>query len=51
VASLYDPVALGLQVAKVSGDEALCFCPYHNDAHRSAAFNMKSGLFFFVMVV
>jgi DNA primase len=40
-----DPEELGLQVFGYSGDEALVKCPYHDDHHPSARFNVKTGLF------
>lgn len=41
----FDPTSLGLDVRKVSGDEAYCVCPYHDDHSPSASFNMESGKF------
>lgn len=40
-----DPISLGLTVTSISGDEARCLCPFHDDAHPSASFNMEKGLF------
>lgn len=41
----YDPYALGLQVTSITGFEAHCLCPYHNDSHPSAEFNIQKGVF------
>jgi hypothetical protein len=41
-----DPTALGLDVSRISGEEAYCVCPFHNDHTPSASFNVRSGLFF-----
>jgi DNA primase len=43
---VYDPSLLGLQVARVMGDELQVFCPYHFDNHPSASYNMMKGLFY-----
>lgn len=43
---MIDPIALGLQVHGRSGNEASVICPYHDDNHASASFNMDKGLFF-----
>lgn len=40
-----DPYVLGLDVINVKGDECLVLCPYHNDRHPSASFNVRKGLF------
>lgn len=42
----YDPKLIGLTTVRQSGDEALCLCPYHDDRHPSASFNVRKGLFF-----
>lgn len=42
---LIDPRALGLAVTKISGTEAQCLCPFHNDHSPSSSFNMETGLF------
>lgn len=42
---VYDPRAIGLDVASMSGQEAMCLCPFHNDHKPSASFNVKTGLF------
>lgn len=39
----YSPTDLGLKVSAISGNEAICLCPYHNDTKPSASFNMLSG--------
>lgn len=41
-----DPKALGLEIFRVSGDEVMCRCPFHDDRHPSASFNVSTGLFF-----
>jgi hypothetical protein len=46
VEEVVDPIALGLEVSKMSGDEALVLCPFHDDKNPSASFNVKKGLFF-----
>lgn len=43
--SYYDPRALGLNVAKISGTEAYVLCPYHNDHTPSASFSLAKGVF------
>jgi len=43
---IYDPTLLGLQVAKVMGEELLVFCPYHYDGNPSAEYNVEKGLFY-----
>lgn len=44
--SVYDPTALGLQIAKKVGkEEVQVFCPYHHDSHPSASYNLLKGLF------
>ncbi len=40
----YDPRALGLNVAKISGTEAYVICPYHNDHAPSASFSLTKGV-------
>lgn len=43
----YDPKSLGLEVAGYSSDnEVTVHCPFHNDSHASASFNIETGLFF-----
>lgn len=43
----YDPVALGLEVIRpLSANEFSVRCPYHNDTHPSAEFNVAKGLFY-----
>ena len=39
----YNPIDLGLIVKSISGNEAICICPSHNDTNPSASFNMVSG--------
>lgn len=41
----YDPRELGLEVFAISGNEVTCLCPFHDDKHPSASFNVVSGLF------
>jgi DNA primase len=41
----YDPNALGLEFTRLSGTEAYCICPFHNDHSPSASFNVVTGLF------
>lgn len=45
-AKVFDPTALGLDVGRISGNEAYCVCPYHNDHKPSASFNIITGKFF-----
>lgn len=45
VALYYDPRAMGLEVGEIMGSEATVLCPFHDDHHPSATFNMTSGLF------
>lgn len=42
---VYDPRAIGLDVRNKTGDEVIVICPYHNDHHASAEFNVRTGLF------
>lgn len=42
---VYDPIALGLDVTKISNGEAYCLCPFHGDHKPSASFNVTTGLF------
>lgn len=42
---VFDPLALGLEIAGKSGDELIVFCPYHNDTKPSAEYNVQKGLF------
>ena len=42
----YDPASLGLDVVKMTGEEALVFCPYHGDNNASAEYNIPLGLFY-----
>lgn len=42
---MIDPQALGLEVFKVTGDEVLVLCPFHDDSKPSASFNVEKGLF------
>lgn len=42
---MIDPYALGLTVTGISGNEAYCLCPFHDDHSRSASFNMDNGKF------
>lgn len=44
-AKVYDPKQIGFTSFKLTGFEAIVKCPFHNDQHPSAAFNMSSGLF------
>lgn len=43
---VYDPELLGLQVAKLMGDEVLVYCPFHNDKKPSAEYHLTKGLFY-----
>lgn len=43
---VFDPMAIGLRISKMMGVEALVYCPYHDDAHPSAEFNVQTGLFY-----
>ena len=44
---IYDPEALGLTVHRESGLwEVIVNCPFHDDSHPSASFNMLKGIFF-----
>jgi len=40
---IINPIALGLEVARMSGYEAHCVCPFHDDHSPSASFNVKKG--------
>lgn len=42
---VFNPYSLGLDVRNHSGNEVLVLCPYHNDKHASAEFNVTTGLF------
>lgn len=43
---VYDPRELGLDVSRISGDEAIVRCPFHEDKHPdNACFNIVTGLF------
>ena len=42
----FDPEALGLEVVGWHGNEVLCVCPYHDDTHPSANFNIEKGVLF-----
>ena len=43
---IYDPDRLGLQVARIMGNELQVFCPYHFDSNPSAEYNIEKGLFY-----
>lgn len=42
---VYDPIAIGFQSYKMSGNEAIVLCPFHPDEHPSASFNIVNGMF------
>lgn len=43
----FDVKALGLEIHAISGtEEVIVKCPFHDDRHPSASFNVNSGLFF-----
>lgn len=43
---MIDPIALGLTIGRVSGDEVQVICPFHDDHSPSASFNMKKGVMY-----
>jgi hypothetical protein len=43
---MIDPIALGLTIGNVSGDEIQVICPFHDDHSPSASFNMKKGVMY-----
>lgn len=45
-AAIYSPNEIGLTVARYSGDEAICRCPFHPDSRPSSSFNLYTGVFF-----
>lgn len=43
---MINPDELGLETFGGTGDEVLVRCPYHDDSHPSARFNVQTGLFY-----
>jgi hypothetical protein len=41
----FDPRGLGLEIDEINGFEVTTLCPFHDDHHPSATFNMRTGLF------
>lgn len=42
----YNPRDLGLTTGRMSGQEVMVVCPYHDDHNPSATFNVRTGLFY-----
>ena len=43
---IIDPFMLDLEITQISGQEAICLCPFHSDSKPSSSFNFVENIFF-----